>query len=735
MTSSGAEQGSLLTDLLDDMADHPHAALPVAQMLVKSIDRETAAAALGGAPPDEFLLLLLLGMSPGQSLDEVTINSHAELIADMAPWLSDATRDAVARTVIRHGAAKDRIARLGEEITAVRQAKDQAIDDQDFELAAARRDEEKRLLASAASLERRATLQDGSLQALFVPFGANFAAHFDRPESQELIHRLPAPAKAALLRWLGSPTRDSVAEELEDWALSAPAEETRLLVLRGLLETGRADAVIELLRSEMLDDLESLAPLLRPDQLRAALDIVLQARSGNRQRLLRPLIAALAALSPRDATRALELARQESRQRPLGGVTAPLLTGAAALFPAVQAIDNEALRCCAVSLLAAESVTTAELIQTVGSFHAGQHALEALRALLPRIPDQEIATEEVIAINDVLERHGSGPDVDDVLLRYLQRVAKIRGPRSVANLALRVFPLTPDVGGALAASAIASTAPESGPGILLDLVDDGNPLLQSLLLVPQLRAVSETEAQGLCDEIAQRFPLLTAVLQSRLSGILLVALPERLRAAVTERFMTRDFLTYWEPFRTYGPWARAAARLLPAFDSDQVDKILDALTSPGAMTGHLPSSAKGKLYAAAAVRLGELGQADRALSVLPKIPYSADQMTALGGLAETVPARELGRWFDAVNHYLSGRRTFAQRAVVWGRAAHRWRELTIADGGQIIQAWTRATQHEDRDDLIVDVVGLSPLFRLAGEDGTAARIAGLLEFDGTGRVH
>lgn len=731
LTSSDAEQSILLADLFADMADHRHAALPTAQMLVRSVDRETAAVALGGTAPGEHLLELLLDVPFGQLLDVVTINRHAEVLADMAPWLSDATRGALTGILIGQGEAKERIARLQKEIVEVRRAKDQAIDDQDFELAAERRGEEKRLLASAVRLERQITLQDSSLQPLFVSCASYLAPLFDMPELQEFVHSLPAPAKAAVLPWLASPTRERLAEELEDWALLAPAEEARLLVLRGLLEIGRPDVVTALLRSETLgfDDLENLAPLLSPDQLRSALEIVLQVRSGNRQRLLRPLIASLAALSPRDATRALELARQESRQPPLAGVAAPLLTGAAAApFSATRAVENEALRCCAVSLLAGESVTTSELIETVGSFRAGQYALEALRTLLPRIPDEEVATDDVLAINDVLERPCSGPDADGILLRYLQRVAKLRSPRVAANLALRVFPLSPDVGGALAAAAITSTAPESDSRFLLKLIDD-NQLLQPLLLAPRLRAVSDEEAQVLCDGIARQFVPSTAVLQSRLSGILIVALPERLRAAITDKFI--EFMPFFlageGPFRAYGQWARATARLVPAFDSDQVGKVLGQLTSWGATVGHLPSSAKGKLYAAAAVRLGELGQVDRAFSVLSHIPYSPDRMTALAGLAETVATPDLGRWFGTVYQYLSGRGTLAERAMVWGRAAHRWRELSVVDAGQMVQAWTHDMHHEDRDDLIVDVVGMSPLFRLVGEDDAAVRIADLLE--------
>ncbi|MEV7521315.1 hypothetical protein [Streptomyces sp. NPDC091371] len=402
---------------------------------------------------------------------------------------------------------------------------------------------------------------------------------------------------------------------------------------------------------------------------------------------------------------ALKLARTGS---PYGDASEALLRTLSvppAPIAKIADIGVDSLRCAALTVLPpSQTISAEETLSVIRTFRSHHFAVETLRALLPRIAVDQLATAEFRAISETLSLLGEHPELDDILLRHLTRIAARDGFEGARNAARSLHPLPRALSDALAAVATSRAGCQItwSTGTGSDLAD---------AVLHELISADDPERV-----LADHVPRQLLEVDSRLGRLFLLAVPGEMRRAHLDGLLPAGLLRGESLFYKSDLWAKALARLLTAFDSTQLDRLFPIASQHWVGDVRLSPVARGNLLAAAAVRYAELGETAAAFALLPGIPFATERSHALAGMAEFLPAASLVRWAEHVTAEMGGfgSGAFGPRAVVWARAASRWEELGLSDRWLIVRTWLRQVQHSGREDLAADLLGLSPLLLSVG---------------------
>ncbi len=687
-------------------SEPPARALGIVRSMTEQIDRETATAAIGRDPASEALQLLG-APSPFTLTSADDVFANQDLLKVVAPWIPDADWPQISEAVGTAVQARNTVEALDDRISRLRRDKEHAIDEQDFELAALLYDQEKSLVrdrheredlaeraAQAAELMPYLSGDPGEVAAMVMAHGAK---HLTPSSLGRLLARLDDRTRGDTLRDLGA----RLSEE--------PERADRRELLRAIAAAGQAEWVLDFIAGHptlpgLLDDLGVITESLDAHQSRRMLSLV---RAAGAEMGVLPTaegaaLAALAAGGTEEAVEALDLAR--AGDTPGDAATAlvkTLLTPPVPIPEIADAIGVDSLRCAALTALPpSRAITAEETLSVIRTFRSHHFAVETLRTLLPRIAFSELATAELRAISEALGLLGEHPELDDILLRHLTRIAARDGFEGARTAALSLYPLPPDLPDALAAvgASRAGCHVTWCPGARNNLSDA---VLHEL--------VSEDDPERVLE--ADHVPRELLEVDSRLGRLFLLAVPDEVRRAHLDSLLPDELIRGESFFHKSDLWAGALSRLLVVFDATHLDRMFPIVPRLWFRDIRLSPAARGHLLAAAAVRYAELGDEASAFALLPGIPFAAERSHALAGMAEFLPAASLVRWAEYVTIGMGGfgSGAFGRRAVVWARAAGRWEELGLSDRWLIVRTWLQQVQHSGREDLAADLLGLSPL--------------------------
>lgn len=686
----------------------PAQALGIIQSMTEQIDRETAAGAIGQDPAWEALRLLGAQTPlPLTSTDDVF--ADLDLLKLVAPWIPDTCWPEISEAVGMAAQARNTLEALGDRLSRLRREKEHALNDQDFELAALLRDQERNLLGDisdrkdlAVWAEQAAELMpylSGEVAAMVRAHGAK---HLTSSSLGRLLPRLHGRARADTLRDLG-------ARLSED-----PERADRRELLHAFAVDGQAEWVLDFIAGHpalpgLLDDLGAVAEFLDAHQARKMLSLVRDAgvEVGLPPTAESAALAALAAGGTDEAAEALDLARAgDTSGNAATALAKTLLTPSVPIPEIADAIGLDSLRCAALTVLPpSRAITAEETLSVIRTFRSHHFAVETLRTLLPRIAFGELATAELRAISEALGLLGEHPELDDILLHHLTRVAARDGFEGARTAALSLYPLPPELPDALAAVAASRAGCQATwcPGARNRL---GDAVLHELASQDAPERVLE----------ADYVPRELLEVDSRLGRLFLLAVPDEVRREHLDSVLPDELIRGGSFFRRSDLWAGALARLLAVFDAAHLDRLFPIVSSLRLPDARLSPVSRGHLLAAAAVRYAELGEVAAAFALLPGIPFATERSHALAGMAEFLPAASLIRWAECVTIEMDGFSSgaFGWRAVVWARAASRWEELGLSDRWLVVRTWLRQVQHSGREDLAADLLGLSPLLLSVG---------------------
>lgn len=709
--TGGTRAGLVRTLFAFADSEPPARALEIVQSLAERIDRETAAAAIGRDPSVEALALL--GARPPLPLTSVNaVLAYSARLQAVAPWIGDADWLEISLGVVPALEAQKTVEALDDQIGQLRRAKEHAINEDDFDLAAFLRDQENRLLRERPSVSYLAA-EVGRLVGLmpYLPVApkeiadlvmTHGAKHFTRGTLGKFLDRLD------------DRTRDHVLRELGAQLLIEPGRADRGELLRAMAAAGQVDQVILYVANHpalpgLLDDLGALTAYLDADQARRLLSLL---RTDNAE-LSAPhiaegaVLAALAACGIDESVEALDLARAGS---PSGEAATALVRALPSQPVPVQEIADsiglDSLRCAALTVLPPSlAIPAEETLSVIRTFRSHHFAVEALQALLPRVAVDQLATAELRAISETLGLLGEHPELDDILLRHLTRIAERDGFESARTAARSLHPLPPALPDVLAA--VASS--RAGCQITWS-TGTGNDLADAVL--HELISAEDPERVLEADYVPRQL----LEVDSRLGRLFLLAVPEEMRRAHLDGLLPDALLRGESLFRRSDLWAGALSRLLAVFDSTHLDRLFPIASHHWLREARLSPVARGNLLAAAVVRYAELGETAAAFALLPGIPFATERSHALAGMVEFLPAASLIRWAEHVTTVMDGfgSGAFGWRAVVWARAAGRWEELGLPERWLIVRTWLRQVQHSGREDLAADLLGLSPLLLSVG---------------------
>lgn len=718
--ATGDTRADLVRTLFGFAASEPPArAREIVQSMAERIDRETAAAAIGRDPANEAFRLL--GAHPGlPSMSVAGVWAQTGLLKVVAPWIQETDWPQISHGVSVAVQAREAVKAVDDRLERVRREKEHAIDHQEYELLASLQGREKGLLQDRSRLadlaeqtRQMAELMPylsgdpGEVAAMVMAHGAQ---HFTRTSLGRFLARLDDRTRSDTLR-------DLAARLLKD-----PERADRRELLCAMAANGQVDQVLVFVADHpvlpgLLDDLGAITDHLDAHEARTLLS---QLRTVGAERSAPPIVkgavlAALAAIGPDEAVEALEHARAGSPSGDASTALVKTLSAPHVPIPEIAgAIGTDSLRCAALMVLPPSRATTAEeTLSVIRTFRSHHFAVETLRALLPRIAVDQLATAELRAISETLGLPGEHPELDDILLRHLTKIAARDGFEEARTAARSLHPLPPGLPDALAAVA----ASRAGCRITCS-TGTGNNLADAVL--HELLSADDPERVLKADHVPREL----LEVDSRLGRLFLLAVPEETRRTHLDGLLPDGVLSGETFFHKSDLWAGALARLLAVFDSTHLDRLSPIASRSRHWLSDLRLSpvARGRLLAAAAVRYAELGQPVAAFSLLPRIPFAAERSQALAAMAEFLPPTSLVHWAEHVTTDMGGSGAFGLRAVVWARAADPWKRLDLSERWLVVRTWLRQVQHSDREDLAADLLGLSPLLLSVGGPESGPRM-------------
>ncbi|MFG2985584.1 STAS domain-containing protein [Streptomyces sp. NPDC048258] len=629
-----------------------------------------------------------------------------------APWIPDTYWTQISHEVSVAVRARAAAEAVDDQLARVRREKERAIDEQEFEAYPSLRNQEKRLLQDrhgladlAAPTGQMAELMPylpGDPEEVAALVMAHGAQHFTRASLGRFLARLD------------DRTRSDVLRELAARLLKDPERADRRELLHAMAAAGQVDQVLVFVADHpalpgLLDDLGAITDYLDAHQARTLLNLL---RTAGAERSAPPIVegavlASMAASGAEEAVEALELARAGSPSGDASTALVKTLSAPHVPIPEIaDAIGVDSLRCAALMVLPpSRAISAEEMLSVIRMFRSHHFAVETLRALLPRIPFDQLATAELRAISETLGLLGEHWELDDILLRHLTRIATRDGFEGARTAARSLHPLPPGLPDALAAVATSRAGCR-----ITGSTETGNDLADAVLH----ELASEDDPERVLE--ADHVPRELLQVDSRLGRLFLLAVPEEMRRAHLDGLLPEELLRGETFFRRSDLWAGALARLLTVFDSTHLDRLFPIASRSRHRLGdvRLSAVARGHLLAAAAVRYAELGEADAAYALLPGIPFATERSHALAAMAEFLPATSLVRWAEHVTADMGSSGAFGLRAVVWARAADRWEELGLSERWLVVRTWLQQVQHNDREDLAADLLGLSPLLLSVG---------------------
>ncbi|MER7756307.1 ATP-binding protein [Kitasatospora sp. NPDC097643] len=724
-------QTEMMRTVLTDAAGAPEWQAPgFVRALAERIDRETAAAALEQDPARTALTYLGARPVPVTTPNDVLL--QRPLLELVAPWIADADWPPISRTATAVLGAHAAVKTLQEQSRQARRETEHSIDQQDEDAARFHYD---RALALVSSRKDWQVLAEPAL-ALWtglMPYEPDLSEQTASSITSMGVHNLAPTALTRLLSRLDGPAHETILTELCRCLTDDPQRANRRELLGVAAAAARTDFVMRFAAQHhglpgLLEDVgAAAAQYLDTERLRELLART-RAADGEPQASLaaeRPLLAALATHGPDQAAEALDLARVGSTANTTTAVLATALRTPPAPATDITATPApEALHCAALMVAPASAITAEQTSDVLWTFQHRYFAVETLRALLPRIPGSELTTAELEeAVSRAIGLPGDHPELDDVLLDHLTRIAARDGGKGVRAAARRLSTLPPALPDALAAvaAARAECTVQYVPGAWAKArvrTNLGNAV--------QLEAARHEDPGKVLE--TEHVPHDVLEIDSRLGRLFLLAVPEDIRRIHLDLLLPSGLLDGESAFRKGDLWAVAVSRLLAAFSLEDLDRLLRfGRHTPWERWQHaepVSPAGRGHLLAAAAVRYAELGRGETALELLPWIPNTADHSRALAGLAVALPAAALAHWAELVTAELgaAGPTAAGLRAVVWARAAGRWTELDPADRWKIVRSWLHHGQHADRDDLSADLLGLAPLLLSVGGAASGPRI-------------
>lgn len=164
----------------------------------------------------------------------------------------------------------------------------------------------------------------------------------------------------------------------------------------------------------------------------------------------------------------------------------------------------------------------------------------------------------------------------------------------------------------------------------------------------------------------------------------------------------------WRPTRNNShSWAADAAALIDSVDLNELPVFCRSITRQVESAG-----GKDVLFAAIAGRYARLGRSAEALDTASGSTFSQTQ--ALQKMAFDMPAASLPAWVATVCRQLRRPAMEQQRAAVLASASARWKASSANIRHDAIRSWLNLSPPPSREDIIMEITGLSTLLIEAG---------------------
>jgi len=536
---------------------------------------------------------------------------------------------------------------------------------------------------------------------------------------------------------------------------TAPAMARRVvvdLVLGRLAAAGLADLVFEIaLASDApgswFGALTQVAPYLHERWLGRALELALKESNDGRREGLRAVLARIAEIDPRDGPRqALDATYRVSPREDSQRVASIALSGAlpASWKRELAGISDDALRYTVLAARAARFPMSAKTVdRAVGTLHVFYRspglriAISSMEgsqiphpALAKRVLDHGLANHDFPLLEAYFTRLADEAGADQAIRKaqqngYLAAAIAVQACRSILSqdavdaleadaiertrraAALRARTSTMRVDARRKAeqdrwslaALLAALLPRNGD-------DPSHPLWES---IAQLLDRKTTAPAWLLLDPHDRFTPAAALSPNRYAAKLLFRLLPRSYLPAANALILKGGLLAgpWWPAGGYDlSWAVDASALIDSVDPDQLPEFhrMVVREAQGASSRNVMLVDIAGLYA-------RLGRGAEALAIASDMTIYEE--VTLREMAFDLPTEDLPMWVATVCQQLDMER---QRAAVLASASPRWKAASAAIRHNAIRSWLDLPPPTSRNDIIMDITGLSVLLIEVGAD-------------------
>jgi len=543
---------------------------------------------------------------------------------------------------------------------------------------------------------------------------------------------------------------------------TAPALAQRVvvdLVLSRIAAAGLTDLVFEIaLASDApgsgIGALTQVAPYLHERWLGTALELALKESKDGRREGLRAVLARIAEIDPRDGPRqaleatyrvspredsqrvaslALSGAPPASWKRELTGISDDalrytVLAARAARFPmsaktvdrAVGTLDffyrSPGLRI-AISSMEGSQIPHPALAKRVLNHGLANHDFPLLEAYFTRLADEAGAEQAIreaqqngylaAAIAVQACRSILSQDAVDALEAYaIERTRRAAAPRARTSTTKADAILQAQQDRWSLAALLAALLPRNGD-------DPSHPLWES---IAQLLDRKTTAPAWLLLNPHDRFTPAAALSPNRYAAKLLFRLLPRSYLPAANALILKGGLLAGPWWPKGGPnggydysWAVGASALIDSVDPDQLPEFhrMVVRKAQGA-------SSRNVMLSDIAGRYARLGRGAEALAVASDITIYEE--VTLREMAFDLPAEDLPMWVATVCQQMSQPDMERERAAVLASASPRWKAASPAIRRNAIRSWLDQPAPTSRNDIIMEITGLSVLLIEVGAD-------------------
>jgi hypothetical protein len=513
---------------------------------------------------------------------------------------------------------------------------------------------------------------------------------------------------------------------------ASPSETADALAV--LVQYGATDAVLDAIGDlddsswQKTDFLEAIAPHLDEPAVRRGLSLTPRTRREERGNVVGVLLARLASFGPDQAREALARVTTTTDEEELRAAAFVLRHTAEPQLATegLWDIEDRALRLAAASSAARLiPLTGGVLSAVVGALGSRSDArdelqLEVFDELQRELPESELAADDTMAVAALLVHAGLHARKDEIIVRYLRRLAESAGARAVLEFAARLTEDTfeqPVMWAVVAvADALDDVAARSAAREAADAIQD--PVFRVVAQAALLGLLPADEAQGAWTASIGSIGPGDTELRASSIALLLRAVPELFREETFARLVPNTLLDGRSTFASRDTWAGAMLDLTSALDVDQLRRLREASEDVGS------SSSRSSLRAAIAGRLAVLGHIDEALDGLSAVnPEQA--AAALRQAVDQVRKDDVARLVEAALELIRLPYYRSARARLWAVVSRRINDVEPRTMSDLMQRWQERIS--TRAELLVDLLAFAPALVKLGGAGAAAELLARLD--------